>query len=424
MSFHFKGGRQYVESVPLTDIAERVGTPAYVYSEAVMRERYAELDGALSETPHRLCYAVKANSNLSVLSLFAELGAGFDIVSGGELQRVVSAGGDPHKVVFSGVGKSVADMDFALKHEVGCFNVESEAELARLAERARLLGKTANVAVRVNPDVDAQTHPYISTGLKENKFGVPADIAHSMYHTIAADPHLVAHGIACHIGSQISSVEPFAAALDNLLQLIDTLAGEGITLEHVDVGGGLGISYHNEPRINTTEYGTTLCGRLSGRDLQLVVEPGRFLVGDAGVLLTRVEYLKPQPTPEHRNFAVVDAAMNDLIRPALYQAWHPVTRTTPAGDDADARAWDVVGPVCESGDFLATERPLELSAGDLLAVGAAGAYGMALSSNYNSRSRPAEVLVKGDSYRVVRRRETLRDQIALELDACQGAELT
>ena len=371
MSFESREGLLHAEAVPLTAIAERVGTPVYVYSASMMRARYAELDAALTGSRHQLCYAVKANSNLSVLRLFAGLGAGFDIVSAGELQRVVSAGGDPARVVFSGVGKSSEEIDFALKHAVGCFNIESGGELVRLAERARLLGKKANVAVRVNPDVDAKTHPYISTGLKENKFGVPAEQALELYAAIRADMHLNALGIACHIGSQISSVQPFAEALDNLLVLVDTLETQGVSLGHLDIGGGLGISYQNEPCLDAAVYGSTLTQRLANRDLTLVIEPGRYLVGEAGLLLTTVEYLKPRPTHEHKNFAVVDAAMNDLIRPALYRAWHPVTRVTPPAPGLEPRPWDIVGPVCESGDFLAEDRRLALAAGDLLAISAA-----------------------------------------------------
>jgi diaminopimelate decarboxylase len=414
VAFALNDGVLHAEGVALPAIAERIGTPVYVYSAGHIRARFQELERALAGFPHELNYAVKANSSVAILQLMRQLGAGFDIVSGGELQRVLAAGGDPARVVFSGVGKSTAEIDLALKHGVGCFNVESAAELARIGDRARLLERPANIAVRINPDVDARTHPYISTGLKENKFGVPADQAVELYERIEADPFLRAHSVACHIGSQINSVEPFVEALDGLLAVVDQLARRAIRVHQIDLGGGFGISYRNEPPLDLAAYGEAVGARLAGRDLVLAVEPGRFLVGDAGVLLTRIEYLKPQPTAEHRNFAVIDAAMNDLIRPALYQAWHAVERVEPAPADLRPRVWDIVGPICESGDFIARDRHLPLGGTDLLAIRSAGAYGMVQSSNYNSRPRAAEVLVDGDGFRVIRRRETIRDQLALE----------
>lgn len=404
-----------VEDVSLSEIAEQVGTPAYVYSRAHFEARYRAVVAALQPLDVEICYAVKANSNLGVLGCFAALGAGFDIVSGGELHRVLSAGGDPSRVVFSGVGKSIEEIDFALKLGIGCFNVESEPELHRIAERATLLGRTAPVSLRVNPDVDAGTHPYISTGLKRNKFGVPIDTARELYRQAHAHPALSVRGIDCHIGSQIGTPAPLMAALASLLALVDQLAAEGIALSHLDLGGGLGVSYHDEPEFDIAEYGRLLNAALAGRDLRLVLEPGRYLVANGGILLTRVRYLKPGANDDAPSFAIVDAAMNDLIRPALYQAWHGISRVTPPGPQAIHRTWQVVGPVCETGDFLGHDRELALAEGDLLAIHSAGAYGMVQSSNYNTRSRAAEVLVDGMDFRVVRRRETVRDQLRLEL---------
>jgi diaminopimelate decarboxylase len=412
-TFTAKNGVLYIEDVPLPEIADSVGTPAYVYSSAHLRDQFARLSEALSGLNAQICYAVKANSNLAVLRLFHELGAGFDIVSGGELQRVVSAGGDPGQVLFSGVGKSVAEIDLALKLDIGCFNVESAGELERIGERAQLLQRTARISVRVNPNVDAQTHPYISTGLKENKFGVPPEQAAQIYRRANAHEYLSVVGIDCHIGSQIQEIEPLREALASLLELTDQLAGEGIALQHIDVGGGMGVTYRDEAEFDVSAYGAMLCDKLRGRDLKLILEPGRFLVANGGALLTRVEYLKPQTTSEHKNFAVVDAAMNDLMRPALYQAWHEVRVVAPQASVAPA-AWDIVGPICETGDFIAHDRQLALADQQLLAIMSAGAYGMVQSSNYNSRGRPPEVLVEGSAFRVVRRRETTRDQLALE----------
>ncbi len=413
-AFHYVDGYLHAEGVKLADIAARVGTPAYVYSRAHLEERYRALCAAMEPRGADICYAVKANSNLSVLRTFAALGAGFDIVSGGELQRVLHAGGDPRKVVFSGVGKREDEIDLALKVGIRCFNVESAAELARLAERARLHGCTAPVSLRVNPHVDARTHPYISTALETSKFGVPIDEARALYRHASREPALALLGIDCHIGSQISESEPLLEALDSLLALTDELAGDGIELEHVDVGGGLGVRYRNEPEFDVARYGAALNAAMAGRPQRLILEPGRYLVANGGVLLSRVEYLKPA-APGGTSFAVLDTAMNDLIRPALYRAWHDVVPVAPASAESLRRSWNLVGPVCESGDFLAEQRDLALTQGDLLAVLSAGAYGFVLSSNYNSRSRAAEVMVEGETFRVIRRRETIRDQLALEL---------
>jgi diaminopimelate decarboxylase len=405
-----RAGVGYLEDVPLRDVAARCGTPTYVYSSAYFTARYAALDAVLAPLPHRICYAVKANSNLAVLNLFARLGAGFDIVSGGELERVIRAGGDPSKIIFSGVGKSGAEIDFALKHDIGCFNVESSSELMRLEVHAERLARRARISVRVNPDIDAGTHPYISTGLKTNKFGVPRDEALSLYRYAANSRWLDVVGIDCHIGSQIATPQPLIAALHNLLAVVDTLAGEGIAIAHLDLGGGLGARYNDEPEFDLDGYAAEIRRVLKGRTLALVVEPGRFLVANGGVLLTRVEYLKPAAGAASRNFAIVDAAMNDLIRPTLYQAWHGVSEVDGAAHGQRAR-WDLVGPVCESGDFLAHDRDLTLAEGTLLAIRSAGAYGFVQSSNYNSRNRAAEVLVHGAEFAVVRRRETLAEQL-------------
>ena len=412
MGYARRDGELCAEGVPLERIAAAVGTPVYVYSWQSVREQYARVDRSLAGVDHRICYAVKANSNLAILARLAKLGAGFDIVSGGELERVLRAGGEANRVVFSGVGKSTADIDFGIKCGIDAFNVESASELARLEARARLLGCTARVSIRVNPDVDANTHPYVATGLKENKFGVPPAQALELFSRASACPQLTVAGIDCHIGSQIADVEPFEAALTALLRLVDVLGGEGIALDHVDIGGGFGVAYGNEPALDLDVFGEVIRRTLGERPLQLRIEPGRSLVADAGVLLTRVEYLKPAPAPGHRNFAVVDAAMNDLIRPALYQAWHAVEPVAENG--GGTRRWDIVGPICETGDFLALDRDLALNEGDLLAIRTAGAYGFAQSSNYNTRPRAAEVLVDDEEFAVVRRRETISDVLRLE----------
>lgn len=417
----YVNGNLQMEGVALQDIADTVGTPTYAYSAASLRSQYQLLDSALQALPHRLHYAVKANSTLAILKLFADLGAGFDIVSGGELSRVLAIGGDPARVVFSGVGKTVAEIDFALKTGIECFNVESASELARISERAELLGKVAPIALRINPNVDPKTHPYISTGLKENKFGILQEAALPLYQQAAADPHLNVRGVACHIGSQIHDPEPLFDALEQLLGLIDELSEHGISLADIDLGGGFGVTYEAEPAFDIDAWGQRITQTLCDRGLHLSIEPGRFLTANAGVLLTRVEYLKPallesgsDVTADGKNFAVVDAAMNDLLRPSLYQSWHGILPAT-AETRADPKSWDIVGPICESGDWLAKDRTLSIREGDLLAILSAGAYGSTLSSNYNTRNRAAEVLVSGNGYRVVRRRETLQDQLSTEI---------
>lgn len=407
--FTLQDGVLHVENLALDQIASQFGTPCYVYSRAALEAAFREFQDEVSGLDALVCYAVKANGNLAILKLFARLGAGFDIVSGGELQRVIAAGGDPAKVVFSGVGKTAAEMEQALEAGIFCFNVESAPELERLNEVAGRLGKIAPVSLRVNPDVNAKTHPYISTGLKENKFGVAYADARAVYRRAAALPHLAVHGIDCHIGSQLLDPAPFAEALDRLLVLLDALAEDGIQLTHIDLGGGLGIRYQDETPPSVAAYLRPLLKKLEGRGLKLLLEPGRRLVGEAGALLTRVEYLKPG----EKHFAIVDAAMNDLARPALYDAWHDIVPVRPRSDVA-VEQWDVVGPVCESGDFLGRGRPLALQAGDLLALLSAGAYGMSMSSNYNSRPRAAEVIVDGSTPHLVRRRESIAELFAGE----------
>ncbi|SEI47366.1 diaminopimelate decarboxylase [Azotobacter beijerinckii] len=407
--FNYRDGTLFAEGVALSAIAARFGTPTYVYSRAHIEAQYRAYADALAGRPHLVCFAVKANSNLAVLNLLARLGAGFDIVSRGELERVLAAGGDPAKVVFSGVGKSREDMRRALEVGVHCFNVESEVELERLQEVAAELGVKAPVSLRVNPDVDAQTHPYISTGLKENKFGIDIEQAEEVYANAAALPNLEVLGVDCHIGSQLTTLSPFLDALDRLLLLVDRLAARGIAIRHLDLGGGLGVQYRDEQPPRPGDYIAAVRERLEGRTLALVFEPGRSIVANAGVLLTRVEYLKHT---EYKDFAVIDAAMNDLIRPALYQAWMDVVPVTPHG--GEVCSYDLVGPICETGDFLAKDRELALVEGDLLAVRSAGAYGFVMSSNYNTRGRAAEVLVDGEQTFEVRRRETIEELYAGE----------
>ncbi|HEY5790982.1 MAG TPA: diaminopimelate decarboxylase [Gammaproteobacteria bacterium] len=402
--FSRRDGRLYAEDVPLERIAEQFGTPCYVYSRATLERHWRAFDSALAGLPHLVCYAVKANSNLAVLDVLARLGSGFDIVSGGELERVLRAGGDPRKVVFSGVGKRADELAAALAAGIRCFNVESAAELERLDAVAAAAGTRAPVSLRVNPDVDAGTHPYIATGLRENKFGIDVEAAYALYLHAAALEHVQVSGIDCHIGSQLTGLAPFTDALARVLSLVDRLAGAGIRLEHLDLGGGLGIRYRDEVPPEPAAYVAALRPLLAGRELELLLEPGRAIVGNAGVLLTRVEYLKEAP---ERAFAIVDAAMNDLIRPALYQAWMAIEPVLPRA--AAPRLYDVVGPVCETGDFLGKERELALQPGDLLAVRGAGAYGFAMSSNYNTRPRAAEVLVDGQRTHLARARETLDD---------------
>ncbi len=403
--FRYIDDRLHAEQVPLEEIAARWGTPCYVYSRATLERHWRAFDDAFDGHPHLVCYAVKANSNLAVLELLARLGSGFDIVSVGELERVVKAGGRPDRVVFSGVGKRTDEMERALELGIRCFNVESAAELERLSEVAAAHGVRAPVALRVNPDVDARTHPYISTGLKENKFGVPVEEALALYRRATELPGVRVSGVDCHIGSQLTELSPFLDALDRVLALVERLAGEGISVDHLDLGGGLGVRYRDETPPSPAEYAGALLERLGDRSPALFIEPGRAIAANAGVLLTRVEYLKPT---EARRFAIVDAAMNDLLRPALYGSWQEIV---PVRRDSDApeAEWDIVGPVCETGDFLGKGRRLRLAPGDLLAVRSAGAYGFVMASNYNSRPRPAEVMVDGDRAHLVRERERLED---------------
>ena len=402
--FDYRGGELYAEQVPLSAIAARYGTPTYVYSRATLTRHYHAFDRALAGLDHRVCYAVKANANLAVLQVLARLGAGFDIVSGGELARALRAGADPGGIVFSGVGKRADEIRAALDAGICCFNVESEAELLRLDALARERGQRAPVALRVNPDVDARTHPYISTGLKENKFGIDLVQAERLYRRAAALPGIELRGAACHIGSQLCAIEPFLDALARVLALVDRLADAGIRLAQLDVGGGLGVRYRDETPPEPDAWARALRPLLEGRRLKVLCEPGRAIAGNAGVLLTRVELLKPTA---HKNFAVLDAAMNDLIRPSFYDAWHAVLPVRPRAEPP--QRWELVGPVCETGDWLAHDRELALAEGDLLVFRTAGAYGFAMSSNYNSRPRAAEVLVDGDQMHLVRARETLDD---------------
>jgi len=408
-TFAYLDGKLHAEDVPLAEIAARFGTPCYVYSRAHIVAQFQAWHKALEGQPHLLCFAVKANSNLAVLGLLAKLGAGFDIVSGGELARVLAAGGDPHKVVFSGVGKTAREMQQALSAGVYCFNVESEAELDRLQQIASTLDIRARVALRVNPDVDAKTHPYIATGLKDNKFGIAIGRAEAVYRRAATMSHIELCGIDCHIGSQLTSLPPFLDALSHLLALQERLVACGLPIHHLNLGGGLGVRYRDETPPTPGEYVKAIRHALGGRRLTLMFEPGRSMVAGAGVLLTRVEYLKHDG---HKNFAIVDAGMNDLIRPSLYQAWMAIEPVCHR--EGQVRDYDLVGPVCETGDFIGKQRPMALSEGDLLAVRDAGAYGFAMSSNYNSRPRAAEVLVDGTRCHLVRRRETVHELFAGE----------
>jgi diaminopimelate decarboxylase len=407
--FGYRNRELHAEDVPLVRIAEQYGTPCYVYSRAALTDAYRAFDAAFADRDHLICYAVKANSNLAILNLFARLGSGFDIVSGGELERVLAAGGDPRRTVFSGVGKSEREMRNALSAGILCFNVESESELVRLDRIAAGLGRSAPISLRVNPDVDAGTHPYVATGLKENKFGIPWHNALGLYRHARTLAHVRIEGIGCHIGSQLTVVEPFAAALEKILELADRLEAEGISLSHIDVGGGLGIRYRDETPPAPADYVRAVSGMIAGRRHKVLLEPGRALTGNAGLLLTRIEYLKHG---EHRNFAVVDAAMNDLLRPALYDAWHDVLPVVI--QSGPPRTYEIVGPVCESGDFLARGRSLALREGALLAIMSAGAYAMSMSSNYNTRPRAAEVMVDGAATHRIRGRETVAELMAGE----------
>jgi diaminopimelate decarboxylase len=402
-------GELFAEGVPLADIAARFGTPCFVYSRAAIEGGYREFTAAFADLPHLVCYAVKANSNLAVLNLLARLGSGFDIVSGGELSRVIAAGGDPGNVVFSGVGKTAAEMEAALAAGILCFNVESRAELDLLDAVAGRAGKVAPVSFRVNPDVDPRTHPYISTGLKESKFGVAWADAPALYRRAVTLPNIAVRGIDCHIGSQVTDLSVCVEAAEKVFALVDRIEADGIELAHVDLGGGLGIRYRSEETVDPREYALAVRRARGARRHRLLFEPGRLLVGNAGLLLTRVLHLKPGGA---REFAIVDAAMNDLIRPALYDAWHDVEAVRPRTEPP--RRWQIVGPVCESADFLAHDRELALATGDLLAVRSTGAYAFAMSSNYNSRPRACEVVVDGKNAHLARSRETIADLFARE----------
>ncbi|MBS3965615.1 MAG: diaminopimelate decarboxylase [Methylomonas sp.] len=403
-SFHYRQGKLFAENIDVAAIAARFGTPCYIYSRSAIERQWRSFDAAFANQPHLICYAVKANSNIAVLNVLAQLGSGFDIVSAGELQRVRAAGGDPGKVVFSGVGKREDEIRLALSTGIRCFNVEVAGELDRIDRIAGEMGLKAPVSFRVNPDVDAQTHPYISTGLKENKFGIDIDTAALEYRRAAAMKHIEIKGIDCHIGSQLTQTAPFLDALDRVLVLLETLRNDGIEIDHLDLGGGLGICYRDEQPPLPEDYVAACLQKLKGYDLDIFLEPGRAIVGNAGILVTRVEYLKPTPG---KNFAIVDAAMNDLIRPALYGAWQDIVQVNQAAEAAEPMDWDIVGPVCETGDFLGKQRNLALAAGDLLAIKSSGAYGFTMSSNYNSRPRAAEVMVAGDQCQPIRARETV-----------------
>ncbi|GEA12098.1 diaminopimelate decarboxylase [Alteromonas sp. KUL49] len=402
--FDYKDGQLFAEDAAVRDIAATHGTPLYIYSRATLERHWHAFNDAIGDHPHLICYAVKANSNLGVLSTLAKLGSGFDIVSGGELARVIAAGGDPSKVVFSGVGKTSKEIRYALEQGIHCFNVESEPELHRINAVAESMSTTASISLRINPDVDAKTHPYISTGLKANKFGISRERALETYELAASLSHLNVVGMDCHIGSQLTDIDPFVDALERLLVLIDELAERDIHIKHLDVGGGLGVTYDNETPPHPKAYAQAMAEKMQGREhLKLILEPGRAIAANAGILVTEVEFIKQG---EEKNFAIVDAAMNDMLRPSLYSAWQkiiPVSQTS----SAEAKTYDVVGPVCETGDFLGKDRELAVEAGDLLAVRSAGAYGFVMASNYNSRCRPAEVLVDGDNAILVRERESL-----------------
>ena len=408
-TFSLKNGELHAENLALSRIAAEFNTPCYVYSKAALTQAFNDFEAGLVGTNHLVCFAVKANPNIAILNLFARLGAGFDIVSGGELARVLAAGGDPQKIVFSGVGKTADEMRAALEAGIFCFNVESASELTRLNKVAAEMDKIAPVSLRVNPNVDAKTHPYISTGLKNNKFGVAFDEAISVYSQAAAMPNIAVHGVDCHIGSQITELAPFIEALDLILGLVDKLEEKNIKISHIDVGGGIGITYADETPPQFSAYTKAILDKLKNRNVKLLFEPGRALVGNAGVLLTKVEYLK---MGEAKNFAIVDAAMNDLMRPALYDAYHDIVALKPRAGELST--YEIVGPVCETGDFLGHDRKLNLQEGDLLAIKSAGAYGMSMASNYNTRARAAEIMVDGDKAYVIRQREKIVDLFALE----------
>jgi len=415
--FQYQNGELYAEQVPVADIIQQYGSPVYIYSKATLERHWHAFDKAFENRPHLICYAVKANSNIGVLQVLAQLGSGFDVVSIGEIKRALKAGAEPSKIVFSGLGKQEHEIEEALKLGIGCFNVESAPELKRIEIIANALEIKAPISIRVNPNVNANTHPYISTGLKENKFGVDEATAMTLYHQANRSNWLNPIGIDCHIGSQLTELDPFIESLDILLRMITTLRQDGISLRHLDLGGGLGVPYQDETPPHPKEFALAVAQRLdefSGPELTIILEPGRAIAANAGILATTVEFLKPTVD---RNFIVVDAAMNDLIRPSLYQAWQniiPVKEAPPQNQSLQSQSWDIVGPVCESGDYLGKDRKLSVQAGDYLAVRSAGAYGFCMSSNYNSRNRVAEVLVDQDQTHLVRRRETLDDQMSLE----------
>ncbi len=401
--FNYRDKQLFAEDVAVAEIAEQYGSPCYIYSRATLERHWQAFDQAFSKHPHLICYAVKANSNIAILNVLARLGSGFDIVSLGEMQRVLAAGGSPSKIVFSGVGKREDEITAALKAGIRCFNIEVSGELDRINQLAGQLGVVAPVSFRVNPDVDAKTHPYISTGLKENKFGIDTQQALQEYRRAAQMPNIKITGIDCHIGSQLTETRPFLDALDRVLTVIDTLHGEGIHLHHLDLGGGLGIRYHDEQPPQPSEYVAEILARLNKRNFEILLEPGRAIAGNAGILVTKVEYLK---ATADKNFAIVDAAMNDLVRPSLYSAWQNII---PVNQDSSAKEahWDIVGPVCETGDFLGKNRNLKINPGDLLAVRSSGAYGFSMSSNYNSRPRVAEIMIDGSESHLIRERETV-----------------
>lgn len=408
-AFTLKNNTLHAEEVALNQIAETYGTPCYVYSKSALTQAYQRFSAGFKGANHLVCFAVKSNPSLAILNLFAKLGAGFDIVSGGELARVIAAGGDPAKVVFSGVGKTADEMRAALEAGIFCFNVESASELVRLNDIAGYMGKIAPISLRVNPNVDAKTHPYISTGLKNSKFGVAYEDALDIYLQAAAMPNIAIHGVDCHIGSQITELSPFLDAFDRVLALVDALEKDGIHIQHIDAGGGIGICYSDETPPEFSAYASAMLAKLGQRNIKLVFEPGRALVGNAGILLTKVEYLKHTST---KNFAIVDAAMNDLMRPALYDAYHAIEAVQPRNQNTNN--YEVVGPVCESGDFLGHDRDLALAEGDLLAIMSAGAYGMSMSSNYNTRARAAEVMVDKNTCHLIRKRELIAELFAGE----------
>lgn len=407
--FKYRGDKLFAEEADVADIASEYGTPCFIYSRATLERHFRAYQKAFAESPHLVCFAVKANSNLAVLNVLARMGAGFDIVSGGELERVIAAGGDPAKVIFSGLGKTELEIEQALKAGIFCFNVESAPELLRINAVAQRLNLQAMISVRVNPDVNAGTHPYISTGLKENKFGLASAQAMEVYRQAATLPGIRVVGIDCHIGSQLTSLEPFLDAIDRLLTLVDQLHTENIHLSHFNIGGGLGVAYDDEEPPQPADLIAAARSRLAGRDMTLIVEPGRSIAANAGIFVTRVEYIKCNA---HKNFAIVDGAMNDLLRPALYNAWQEIIAVTKT--NAATATYDIVGPICESADFLGKNRELQLAAGDLLAIRTAGAYGFVMSSNYNSRPRAPEIMVDGSDVHLIRQRESLADQLKLE----------